>query len=351
MIKVKYKFWRVILVALVMASLGQAMASDDYSEEGERRAKLAGGDVLGTPARQMVIQTIDGKTIDLAQIYGKKPVYLKFWATWCVPCRQQMLGFEEIYQKYGDEIQVIAVNTGISDDLKSVDKFRKKNGLTMPITIDDGSLARAFHLRVTPQHVLINKSGVIRYVGHVDDAEFHQALEAVMAEEAPVAAVTPPALQEENKGYGVGEQIEAITLTSMDGKDYSLPSATTPGKPTTLVFFAPWCEWYLAETEPETSQSCALVREMLESQPADSDRLWLTVSTNLWTTASDLQDYQTTNKTIQPIIFDEDGTLFGKFTVNQVPTILVLNQKGEISEKFDVQAADFREKVNALFAK
>src|SRR5262245_40219118 len=65
-------------------------ASDKYDEEGEVFALEAGKSLIGKPAPRLVLETIDGRRIDLAQSYGKKPVYLKFWATWCGSCRMQM---------------------------------------------------------------------------------------------------------------------------------------------------------------------------------------------------------------------------------------------------------------------
>lgn len=117
-----------LIALLCLFTLAQVAhgADDDYSAEGERRAKAAGESLVGTPAPQMKMTTIDGKAIDLADLYGKKPVYIKFWATWCVPCSEQMPSFEDIYKKYGDKVQVIAVNTGISDNIKSVTEFSKK---------------------------------------------------------------------------------------------------------------------------------------------------------------------------------------------------------------------------------
>lgn len=65
----------------------------------------------------MPISLISGEVVTLKQYQGKKPVYLKFWATWCKPCRKQMPHFEQITQQYGDNLQVIAINLGINDDL------------------------------------------------------------------------------------------------------------------------------------------------------------------------------------------------------------------------------------------
>ncbi|WP_228289681.1 redoxin domain-containing protein [Shewanella cyperi] len=354
---------KLLVASLAALSLGQALAEEDYSAEGERRAKLAGKGLLGTTAPQLLIKTLDGKTIDLSQLYGHKPVYIKYWATWCAPCRKQMPGFEALYQKYGEQIQVIAVNTGLSDDLKSVSAFKDKAGLSMPIAIDDGTLARALNFRVTPQHLLINKRGEFAYVGHEDDGNFYRALEQVIAEEAPEVAPTASVIATQIKGYDIGDKLAPISLKSIANQGFSVPAGNSVGAPATnsaaketvLVFFAPWCEWYLAQTEPQTSKSCTLVRQMLEShgtdRPDDSHTQWLSVSTNLWTSKEDLTEYQAGHGAVGPIIFDADGELFARFGVTQVPTVITVDQAGRVTDKVDFRQPDFKEKVTALFSK
>ena len=119
---------------------------------GQQRANEVGRSLVGTPAPQLVLETIDGDTIDLGQLYGKKGLYLKFWATWCVPCREQMPHLEKTFEDAGDDLAVIAVDAGFIDTIADVRAVRDEFGLTMPIAIDDGRLADALNLRVTPQH-------------------------------------------------------------------------------------------------------------------------------------------------------------------------------------------------------
>ncbi|MFC6631845.1 TlpA family protein disulfide reductase [Microbulbifer taiwanensis] len=314
---------------------------EDYSAEGERRAKSAGESLIGTPAPQLKIEDIDGTTIDLAQVYGEKPVYIKFWATWCVPCREQMPGFEDIYKEYGDKIQVVAVNTGISDSLKSVTVFREKIGMTMPIAIDDGKLARAFQLRVTPQHLLIDKNGEFAYFGHKDDKEFHKALDRVVTEEFSGKTLRNPTFVPKDSGYTVGDRVPDVSFSTIDEKSLNFKFNTPSSKKIALVFFGPWCEWYLEKTEPKTSKACTQVRELLESKSKESNVQWVTVSTNLWSSVSDLEDYRKSYGTTMPIVFDEDGDLFKQFGINQIPTIAVIDPDGKVSLKSSIQDDGF----------
>src|SRR5262245_36249032 len=109
------------LLALIAVASGDAAAQepkaaplDDpaYIAEDPRLARL-----VGSPGPMLSLQAIDGGRIDLKDIYGKKPIYLKLWATYCIPCRAQMPGFEKIFETFGDRMQVIAVNAGVDDDI------------------------------------------------------------------------------------------------------------------------------------------------------------------------------------------------------------------------------------------
>ncbi len=166
-----------------------------YVVAGEQLAQDVAATVVGQTAPTAVMTTIDGETIDLGSIYGTKPVYIKFWATWCVPCRQQMPAFEKFFETHGDKIQVIALNIGLSDDEASVRALRDKYGLKMPIVMGDGSFAGLFHLSVTPQHMLIGKDARFAYVGHAEGPQLAEAITNVLTTTTvakPAQAFTAP---------------------------------------------------------------------------------------------------------------------------------------------------------------
>ena len=110
-----------ILAALML--IGVAAASH-AAASGEDLADAAGRPLVGKPAPRLVVKTIDGDTIDLGRLYGRQAVYLKFWATWCVPCRQQMPHFQHAFETAGPDMKVIAVNTGFNDSLDAVKKLQ-----------------------------------------------------------------------------------------------------------------------------------------------------------------------------------------------------------------------------------
>ena len=161
-------------LALLCASAAVAPAQAEVS--GEQRAQAAGRAILGTPAPRATLKTIDGGVIDLGALYGKQAVYLKFWATWCVPCREQMPHFEHVYETAGADLAVVAIDVGFNDSVEAIRAYRNKLGIKMPIVFDDGSLDAAFHLRVTPTHIVIGRDGRVLFVGHLADQETDAAL-------------------------------------------------------------------------------------------------------------------------------------------------------------------------------
>jgi len=113
------------------------------------------------------ITTLSGDTFTLGDYQNRQPVYLKFWATWCQPCREEMPHLQRAFEKYGDRIKIVAVNIGINEDAKAIEATVREFGLTLPIAIDSsGQLSKAFNMIGTPYHVLIDKAGNVVHHGH-----------------------------------------------------------------------------------------------------------------------------------------------------------------------------------------
>ena len=68
------------------------------------------------------LNDLDGNSVKLTELLQKGPVFLQFWATWCIPCKEEMKVLNELYGKYKDSGFVfVAVSI---DDQKSVAKVK-----------------------------------------------------------------------------------------------------------------------------------------------------------------------------------------------------------------------------------
>jgi peroxiredoxin len=329
--------WLAFVASLLATSLLVAPLSPANAEEdpGQQRAETAGQGLIGTFAPKLVLKTIDGEVIDLGRLYGKKAVYLKFWATWCVPCREQMPHFERVYQTAGRDLAVIAVNIGLNDPLQDVQMFRRESGITMPIVIDDGSLGEAFHLRVTPQHVVIGRDGRIRYVGHLADQRLEDALAAARMPAEVSSRPSGGSTHVKTAYYGVGDQLPEISAATLDGQTFHTRDSRANG-PTVLVFMDAFCEWYLETSRPSVSKSCREVREQINALAQGTTRIrWLGIASGIWTTKDELVGYRDKYKPGIPLTLDESGALFRTFRVNGVPTLLIVDAKGKVVRRIE----------------
>lgn len=320
-----------LLGLLAAIGIGTAVAADT---SGQQLAQDAGHSLIGSPAPRLVLKTIDGGSVDLARFYGRKAVYLKFWATWCVPCREQMPHFEHAYETKGDDLAVIAVNVGFNDSLEDVKAYRHIVGLKMPIVIDDGRLAEALHLRVTPQHIVIGRDGRVAYIGHLVDARLESALREARAKAVNVSTASEgPAVASASR-YRVGDRVSGESIALPDGR--ALPASDPAGRQSTvLVFLSPWCESYLAKSRPQRAEACRRSREDSERLAATPGLRWIGIASGLWATAADLEEYRTQKHVTIPISLDQSGDLFRRFGVKDVPAFVVIDATGRVVSKSD----------------
>ena len=328
----KLAFGIVSIIGLAVASGAVGAATS-----GEQLAQSAGRPLIGAQAPRLVLKTIDGATIDLGRLYGKQAVYLKFWATWCVPCRQQMPHFEHTYETAGPDLAVIAVNTGFNDSIDNVRAYRRQLGITMPIVLDDGQVGGAFNLRVTPQHIVIGRDGRIRYVGHLADARLDAAL--VVARAPPAAAgaanaAAPATASAERRHYAVGDHLPEQSPPTLDGRRFRFRDPADPRR-IVLVFLSPWCESYLATTRPAVSANCRRMREQVSELADVRGVRWLGIASGLWATRDDLRDYRSKYGVHIPLSLDESGALFRAFNVTELPAALVADGGGRIVQKIN----------------
>lgn len=326
-----------LLTALL---LGSARAATS----GQQLAETAGRSLVGSPAPRLKLTTIDGETIDLGSLYGKKAVYLKFWATWCVPCRQQMPHLEHTFETAGPDLAVIAIDVGLGDSLEAIRRAQTQLGMTMPIVFDqDGRLGAAFHLRVTPQHIIIGRDGRIQYVGHLADERLNAALVAARSpgghggHGGDGGRASPSGTRGQGDtapSFAVGDGLPAQSVSLLDGGSFRLQDSGA-GRASVLVFLSPWCESYLATTRPQVSGACRSVREQVTALAGDTRVRWLGIASGLWATHADLRRYRKDYKVAIPLTLDASGQLFHEFRVNDLPTIILANAQGKIVERID----------------
>jgi hypothetical protein len=226
---------------------------------------------------------------------------------------------ESTFHLDGDKLAVFAVDVAIDDPIENVRKFVADKHLTFPIAIDkDGSVAEQFHLNVTPQHVLIDRSGIVRYVGHAVTPELERAIVSVIGSgEAgpPVAAAAGP----------LPAALPALTLDNKTTFDF----ASRPKAPLVLTFATLFCDSYIAESRPEIGKTCAdHAKKLEEIHKAHPELTWITVAFPVWTSDEDIAEYRKRLGATVPIGIDHGNLWFRKFGVRDTYTTLLFDSSG-----------------------
>jgi len=312
-----------------------------YIEEDPVLAKL-----VGKPAPALTLKSIDGTPIDLAGLYGKRPVYLKLWATYCIPCRVQMPGLRKIFASDGDGMAVIAVNAGVGDDVGKVKQFVQANDLRMPVAIDDGRLGAWIGMNATPVHLVIGRDGRVVFAGHQDGPKLDAAIKQALASKPAPGGVATTKLAE-LVTLKAGDAIPPIALQSSNGKSVTLPHG--PGaRPRAIYFSATWCESYVKTTQPDEAAKCKTGRQQVGKLAVDQSVEWFGVMSNLWTTPKELAGYESKMNPRLPLAVDSSGAAFRTFGVKRFPAVALIDTSGRLIKLVEGDPTKFATAISSL---
>lgn len=142
----------------------KAIAQTTTEQVNNTASKSEGGLEIGNSAPDFTLQTIDGKSLKLSDLRGKK-VLLNFFATWCPPCNGEMPDLETFYKENkNNDITVLSVTLTTSEqETKNISKFISKYSLTFPVVLDkQGDISNVYQVINIPTSYFIDTKGVIR---------------------------------------------------------------------------------------------------------------------------------------------------------------------------------------------
>jgi len=126
------------------------------------------------------LQTFDGKTIHLADLRGKA-VVLNFWASWCVPCKEEQPTIEALSQRYAPA-GVTFVGVNIQDTRPDALGFMTQYQIDYPVVVDPaGKVYINYGVVGVPETYVIDRVGRIlqKIVGPVDESQLSATLEGM----------------------------------------------------------------------------------------------------------------------------------------------------------------------------
>jgi thiol-disulfide isomerase/thioredoxin len=179
-----------IVAALGLLWGGKAVDAREHLLEAMGMAK-----VPPKAAPDFSLPNIDGQQVSLQQYRGKV-VFLNFWATWCIPCREEMPALERLHQTYhAQDLAIVSIDLKESADQVKI--FFQKHSLSFPALLDqDGSVFRDYLVAGMPTTYLIDREGTLlaRGVGGRDWTRA-EALQLIQELIKPTSVSLQPAPQ------------------------------------------------------------------------------------------------------------------------------------------------------------
>lgn len=159
------------ILSLVVTSIAfltlSACSSDEKGMDSQSQSSTSVQSLVavGQEAPDFTLQSMDGKTVKLSDYRGKK-VYLKFWASWCGPCKRSMPELVELAGKKDRDFEILSIVAPGLQGEKSVEDFPKwyqeQGYKDVPVLFDtSGAIFQAYQVRSIPTEILIDSQGKI----------------------------------------------------------------------------------------------------------------------------------------------------------------------------------------------
>jgi cytochrome c biogenesis protein CcmG, thiol:disulfide interchange protein DsbE len=127
-------------------------------------SKGSSGLAVGDAAPTGALPQLEGEGSGSLADYRGRWVLVNFWASWCIPCRQEAPALESFQRAHaGEDFTVLGIDTrDLSEDGR---KFVREYGLTYPQLRDgDGKRSHDFGTSGVPESFLIDPRGKVRLI-------------------------------------------------------------------------------------------------------------------------------------------------------------------------------------------
>lgn len=125
-----------------------------------------GGIAVGAVAPSAMLESLDGKRVDLGTLFGKTPVVLEFWATWCGNCEELEPTFQAVQKKYAGTVRFASIAVAINQSPERVRRWVARHQPGRDVFYDRaGDAAEQYDAPATSYVVIVDRSGKVAYTG------------------------------------------------------------------------------------------------------------------------------------------------------------------------------------------
>lgn len=166
-----------IVAGLLFSTGGDDDAGGDEAATASTIELRPATDAVGEPVLDDAYETFAGEQASLADYEGT-PLVVNFFASWCVPCVNEMPDFEQVHQQLGDEVAFVGL--AVRESQEDSEGIVEDTGVTYDLGRDPmGDLLTALGGVAMPTTVLVDADGTVTSVsnGELSAAELTEKIQ------------------------------------------------------------------------------------------------------------------------------------------------------------------------------
>ncbi len=153
-----------LLPTLVTMLVFTILVTAPRSASAQMRGEV--GIALGERPELVEIADLDGNPVKLTDYVGEKPLLIEFYARWCENCEALVPQMVDVYGRFRDRIEFLAISVAVSQSPRSVKRALADHPVDYATIWDEGGRAvRAFLAPATSYIVVLDTQGVVTYTG------------------------------------------------------------------------------------------------------------------------------------------------------------------------------------------
>lgn len=155
---------------------------------------------VNQPAPDFTLPDLNGNPLHLSDLRGKI-VIVNFWSCECPHSARTDRELMAMFVQWQDDVALLPVAANRIEAPEALAEAARSRHLPLVLMDTEHAVADLYEAQTTPHVFLIDREGILRYAGAVDDASFRQrrptrfyldeAVEALLAGRLPAVAETP----------------------------------------------------------------------------------------------------------------------------------------------------------------
>ena len=155
---------------------------------------------LNKPAPDFELQDLQGNPLKLNEQHGKI-VIINFWSAECPHSERTDPYIVSLLERWDEEVELFSIAANRNESLELLELVAATRGLPRVLVDAEGQVADLYGAITTPHVFILDRDGILRYQGAVDNITFRkreathfflqEAVEALLAGRLPEPSETP----------------------------------------------------------------------------------------------------------------------------------------------------------------